>query len=417
MSTLAGRFPRYARFDPAVPVHCVSPGEGRTIHRFFDTSPFSPSGRYLAVTRLPYEDHAPCPGDEAEVVLVDLETGDERVVARTRGWDTQLGAGVQWGSSDGELLYNDVDTDTWRAHGVVLDPFTLERRALRGSVYMASPDGTAAISPSLERTGLTQAGYGVLVPAERVPRNVGAPPDDGLYVTDLRTGECRLLVSLEEIVGRLGLPPEREGAPLDYYCFHAKYNPQGDAIMLVVRALPRGGGSHRPCLVTFRADGSDAHLAIPPDTWALGGHHPNWCPDGERVMMNLNLRGTGMLLVSARHDGSDLRPMTEAVPGSGHPTLHPDGRHVVTDVYTHEPLAFPDGTTPIRLIDLDAGTETRLARIRTQPAWEGPNRIFRVDPHPAWDRAYRRIAFNACPDGTRRVYVAELDAILSAAGA
>jgi len=36
----------------------------------------------------------------------------------------------------------------------------------------------------------------------------------------------------------------------------------------------------------------------------------------------------------------------------------------------------------------------------------------RVDPHPAWDRAYRRLAFNACPDGTRRVYIADLTEVL-----
>jgi len=36
----------------------------------------------------------------------------------------------------------------------------------------------------------------------------------------------------------------------------------------------------------------------------------------------------------------------------------------------------------------------------------------RVDPHPAWDRSHTRIAFNACPDGKRRVFVADLADIL-----
>ena len=104
--------------------------------------------------------------------------------------------------------------------------------------------------------------------------------------------------------------------------------------------------------------------------------------------------------------------MTDAVLGSGHPSLHPDGRHVVTDSYPGEPVAFGDGTTPLRLIDLAAGEEALLARIRTVPPFEGPTRELRVDPHPAWDRTFRRVAFNACPDGTRRVYVADLSALL-----
>src|SRR5207249_6732990 len=93
---LGGRFPRYRDFDPAVPTWCVTPDHGPIIHRFFDTSPFSPSGRYLGLTRLPYEDRLPAPGDVAELVVVDLQTGELRVAAETHGWDTQVGAHVQW---------------------------------------------------------------------------------------------------------------------------------------------------------------------------------------------------------------------------------------------------------------------------------------------------------------------------------
>lgn len=107
-SDLSDDFPRYTAFDPLVPVWCVTPNTGRTIHRFFDTSPFSPSGRYLALTRLPFEDRLPQPGDVAEVVRTDLETGEECVVAETQGWDTQLGAQAQWGADDTQLFFNDV---------------------------------------------------------------------------------------------------------------------------------------------------------------------------------------------------------------------------------------------------------------------------------------------------------------------
>ena len=66
MVKLSDRFPRYTDHDPLVPVWCVTPGEGRAIHRFFDTSPFSPSGRYLAVFRLPFEDRVPPPGEKGD---------------------------------------------------------------------------------------------------------------------------------------------------------------------------------------------------------------------------------------------------------------------------------------------------------------------------------------------------------------
>ena len=125
-------------------------------------------------------------------------------------------------------------------------------------------------------------------------------------------------------------------------------------------------------------------------------------------MMNLRLDGEHMRFVRAHCDGSGLAPIVDAIPGSGHPTLHPDGRHILTDAYPHEPVAFGDGTVPIRLVDVEAGTERTLVRIQAVPPYSGPRRELRVDPHPAWDRDFRRIAFNGCPDGTRRVYVGDL---------
>jgi hypothetical protein len=406
---LSAHFPRYTDFDPLVPIYCVTPDLEGCFHRFFDTSPVSPSGRYLGVTRLRFEDRLPGPGDLAEVVLVDLETSEARVLAETRGWDTQLGAQVQWGASDEQLFFNDMDTGAWRPFGVRLNPLTGERHELEGTVYMVSPDGRWAASPCLLRTAITQAGYGVLAPMARVPLNEGASSEDGVYVTDTETGASRLLVSFEQIfeTAEPRLDPD-EYADGDFYGFHVKWNPQGTRIMLVLRFNPHDDRKRRANVITMEADGSALHVAIPASEWTdKGGHHPNWCPDGEYVMMNLKMDGETMRFVRARYDGSDYAVMSATLVGSGHPSLHPDGRHIVTDAYPTEPVAFGDGTTPIRLCDLDSGEDLHLARIQVVPPYTGENHELRVDPHPAWDYDFRRVAFNACPDGTRRVYLAD----------
>jgi len=394
---LLNHFPRYTDFHPLVPICCVTPRTPGAIHRFFDTSPFSPSGRTIALTRFPFEDRLPQPGDPAHIILIDLESGAERAVAETRGWDTQLGAQVQWGADDRSLFYNDLDVATWTPFGVRMNPLTGERQALDGTVYMVSPDGTRAASPCLLRTGLSQVGYGVIAPDEHLPRNRGASADDGVYVTDTRTGKC-------------SLPPfdrekYQEG---DFYGFHVKWNPQGTRLLFVLRWVP--WASERPLLnnvITMDVDGGQIHVAMPDALWSRGGHHPNWCPDGEHVMMNL-ATGEGLRFVRVRYDGTALQLLNPDILGSGHPTMHPDGRYIVTDVYCgRKPLAFDDGTTPIRWVDLQEGTDQQLVRIRTQPNFSGPKKELRVDPHPAWDRTFTRFAFNACPDGKRRVFVAE----------
>jgi len=403
-----------------VPVYCVTPDDTGYIHRFYDSSPFSPSGRYFAVTRLPFEDRLPKPGDVAEIAIVDLETGELRTVAETRGWDVQLGAQLQWGADDRTLLYNDLETRDWMPYGVRLDPQTGEHRRLAGTVYSVSPDGRWATSPCLRRMAVTQRGYGVVVPRDQIPANRGAPDDDGIWITDLESGDTRLLVSLAQIVETVQPPLAAARRRGDFFSFHVKWNPQGTRLMLALRWLPRSwlpwkrkrryGAKH---VITMDADGSNIRLAVSAEQWARGGHHPNWCPDGEHVLMNLNTRGDGLRFARLPRDGSACETLAPDVAGSGHPTLHPDGRHLLTDAYVDEPVAYGDGTSPIRLVNIETGIDTVLARMRIQPLAAKATGALRVDPHPAWDRSWSRIAFNACPDGRRRVFVADLRDILA----
>ena len=43
-------FPRYDQQNPAAPIWCITTAMPGCWHRFFDTSHFSPSGRYVALT-------------------------------------------------------------------------------------------------------------------------------------------------------------------------------------------------------------------------------------------------------------------------------------------------------------------------------------------------------------------------------
>ncbi|MBN1498124.1 MAG: hypothetical protein JXA07_15230 [Spirochaetes bacterium] len=172
----------------------------RVIHRFHSTTPVSPSGRYVGLTRLHDENCTPLPGDVSEIIVVDMDTGACMAVAETRGADTQMGAHVQWGMDDSQLCYNDVDTETWNPFGIIINPFTGGKKILEGTIYTVSPDGKFAASPCLKRTGITQAGYGVIVPRENIRFNNGAADDDGVYITDSSTGEKNLWHLLKKLL-------------------------------------------------------------------------------------------------------------------------------------------------------------------------------------------------------------------------
>jgi hypothetical protein len=264
----------------------------------------------------------------------------------------------------------------------------------------------------------TQPGYGVAVPQDTVGRNIGPVDDDGFWLTDTQTGESRLILSIADAFARAD-PPIRLDNPEAYelYGFHSKFNPQGDRLMLSVRGYPvtdeplwdafgRNHSDVRFAWVTMKLDGSELHCAVGPEEWVKRGHHATWFPDGQRISMNLNIDRDILRFVQVNADGSGLRKMLDDTPGSGHPTVYPDGNHLLTDTYTWEPTSFGDGTIPLRWVDLETGEEETIVRINTQTPCEDV--VMRVDPHPAWDRTWRYVTFNAFVDGTRRVFVADM---------
>jgi Tol biopolymer transport system component len=407
MINLDKNFERYTDFDTKVPVWCITPNT-HAILRFFDTSPISPSGRYVALTKLGSETELPKPGDIAEILLVDLETGQTNTIAETRGWDTQLGAQVQWGSDDTALFYNDVDIKSWEPYGVKLNPFTLKKKKLDGTIYMVSPDGNYALSTCLKRIGLTQPGYGVIVPKSFVPTNIGADKNDYIYITDTNTGERKELISIYDVVEnsipKIDISKYGKG---DFYGFHLKWSPDGKKIMYVLRY--KAGEKKHYFLITMDKDGTNIKTAIPSSLWSdrNGGHHPDWHPDSKRVIMNVMEYKDGPLrFMEVDYDGTNFKLISDKVYGSGHPSVHKDGKYIITDVYLNTVCAYGDGTTPIRLYNIEKDTVEDIIRIRTKPI--SSLEELRVDPHPVWDKTFTKIAFNACPDGSRKVFIADL---------
>jgi len=178
---------------------------------------------------------------------------------------------------------------------------------------------------------------------------------------------------------------------------------------LLYKAL--SGGKRKVIVITMKADGSDIRTAISAEQYAKGGHHMAWLPDGEHISINLEVddQSPGLEIVTVKYDGSDLKEVYDL--GSGHPSFHPRGLpYIITDAYTKETTVTEgDGFVPIRLINTKTKVETILAWIFVPDVEDSS---FRVDAHPAWDRSGRYVIFNGYGDGTRCVYMADLEGIL-----
>ncbi|ODS82507.1 MAG: hypothetical protein ABS46_08765 [Cytophagaceae bacterium SCN 52-12] len=392
--------------DPGIKIKKVV--SGHIIHRFHDTSPISPSGKYIALFRIPFEDHYPVAGDFGEVVLVDLASGKEEIVAKSFGWEMQVGANVQWGGSDEELFYNQVDTVRWEAFTVLYNPLTRRSRRIDGWMFMASADGKKLVSHNLINSIYAQSGYGVIVPEKYRTRHHGLTDSDGIFVADVKSGKSRMIVSLKKMFEKatpaVGIPdPEH----YQVYGFKAMWNPQGTRIMTCMLFYPKGGGRRKVAVITLKPDGTDIRTAITTDQYAKGGHHMAWMPDGDHFSMNLEMNDArpGLELVTVRYDGSNLKEVFN--PGSGHPSFHPKGLPlIVTDAYRHETsVTSNDGYVPVRLLNTATGKEILIAKVRIPDVSDNS---FRLDPHPTWDRTGRFVIFNGYDDASRGVYIADL---------
>ena len=382
-------------------VTIVTPSDGHYMTTFFDVPALSPSGRLLAVTKVPFINRIPIPGDSAEVCVIDLLKKKCKTVFITQGWGSQLGANVQWGVDDNTIYCNVVHNG--RATGVRVSVDSCRDIILDGPIYGLTPDRKYSYSGDLQHINGIIPGYGVPDPILGKRRQTDLmSAHNGIWRTDLISAKSELFISIQDLVKNL---PDQESVRGGIYnIFNVKVSPDGSRLFAVVfsRKIPyRAGWAVQ--LVTLKADGTDIRLAMPDSRWRVGGHHPNWMPDSEHILMNLRSPGERMAFVRFKFDGTDLQRIAPGHVGSGHPSVSPDGRVLLSDAYISEGFSDSKGYVPIRAIDLTSNEESEICRVFTKRL-EGPRR---VDPHPVWSKCGHKVVFNAVVNDCRQVMLAE----------
>jgi len=396
-------FQPYRSGAAIVPVTRVTPEDGYYIHTYYDTCPWSPSGRFLATSRLPYQDHNAVFGDTAELCLIDLREQTIETLYRTRVWGFQTGTNANWGGSDRYIYTNDM------VEGVAccarIDTVTREVRLFAGPQYNVSPDDTYVVGFPLELMDVTQPGYGAPSRDPQHPQSLppGASKTEGLWRTDLAVNRKRLIASLADFAARIPEPPPRPGGT--WYLWHTKHNRTGTRLLQITRTLfPDGWGGRNTIVFTLRPDGSDIRYLPTQPLFGTDGGHPNWHGDGEHIIRNLPIAGKTRLC-QWRWDGSDFRILSEKLEGGGHPRIEPRGRWVVTDAFRGDQLI-------LRLLDLRNGAEEAVCRIRTIDKKKLADSTLRLDGHPAFSRDFQKVCFQAAPEGKRQLFIADLRSLL-----
>ncbi len=409
-------------------VYQVTPDDGFYSNTYYDICPFSPSQRYLALTKFPYQDRITKLGDLAEVVIIDLQEQTIRTVYKTKVWGYQLGANLHWGETDRYLYTNDL-FDGQFAVCVQLDLETGETRAFDGPAYDFDASRKTAIGAHMEFMNNSQYAYSTPSPDpdnmvfEQLPK--GASATDGLWQTSINHNSSSLLLSLSDTAQHISGSELDEGAA--YYFFHTKYSPEADKIMLVVRypvlkgvvdGVPKY--QRNPTLLACDRNGKNVRELISREQWSMGGHHPNWHSNNKQLVMNLTPKWMGVdeiRFCTIDYDSGEVKLLAEDIKGSGHPSIDGSGKYLLSDCYPFESMAVGNGEIPIRLIDLRSQTEESICTIFTDmetkydvARYWGPSKL---DAHPVWSRDYKQVCFNGAPNGNRQVFIADLSTIIS----
>jgi hypothetical protein len=304
---------------------------------------------------------------------------------------------LQWmpGEAERRVIYN--TRREGRFVAVVRDAFGDTERILPRPVYGMSPDGRWALSVNFARLATMRPGYGY-DGLEDPWAGHRHPGQDGVWRMDLRTEDCRLILSLEQAAG---LRPRQGMAQAAHWFNHVQISPEGSRFAVLHRWRQAGEGGWETRMLAAEPDGSDLRIVadagkVSHYDWRDEGSILAWCrqPDvGERYFL-LDLAGGAGRVVG---DG--------VLDRDGHCSWSPDRRWILTDTY-------PDADHMRTLILYDPAERRRVdvGRFYAPPELDGP---VRCDLHPRWSRDGQRVCIDSAHEGTRQMYALDVSAIVS----
>ena len=377
---------------------------------YYGVNAWSPDGRYVLVLETDVNGRLPKPEEKATLGIVDLH-GDNRFipVAETTCWNFQEGTMAHWLPSEPDsLVYNALRDGVFVA--VVVNWRTGAERVLPWPVSAVSPDGTKAVSINYARMRLTRPDYGYAGSGQPERADVTFPEDDGLFLVDLKTGEEKLIVSIAAVKDRVPTVKPvsgKPGSPLSYFC-HTVFSQDGGRIFWLSRSVDwydRKTYEHacwHTTAFTCNVDGTSVRRCFP-DGW--GSSHFNW-KDDKTMVVTTCFRGVRWTHVEFTVGEEDRvrRLGSGLMDWDGHCFYSPDGRFMVSD---SDGMCGDLHERFVAIMRMSDGAVRSIGTFSVPPAYRGEH--WRCDLHGRFRADGRQLAFNSVHDGSRQVYVMDVE--------
>lgn len=365
----------------------ITPDDG--YHYFFgyyDLQPTDTTGRYHLAHRVKFMDRLPEPTDIAELGAIDNETGMFIKWSETTAWNFQQGALLRWYQDDEHIVYNVFDGKEYRTE--IKDIVTGKIRRLPRAFADISCDGRYALCINFPRIYDFRPGYGY--PAIPDPyKEVNAPAEDGVWLMDMESGACRLLITYERIRETFPQLPYSDGKLL---VNHITFNPSGNRFLFLLRNFPEPGAKWNTMLLTADLEGNMYKLT----DYCVNSHY-HWKNDREiLIVTSAKTENTTYCLYLFEDLTEKAVRLPEPNPTDDiHCIYSPDRRYILGDGY-------PDrkGNRTLWLIDTEA---KEIIRAVDSPTVLVTCTDIRCDLHARWSRDGQYVTYDSTHTGKRTI--------------
>jgi len=382
--------------DACVSFERITPAGEQWFFGYYDNQAFSPDDRRHLAHRVPFRDRLPQPADEAELAVIDLETREPAIFGRTRAWNFQQGAMLQWVGSRPQTLFHNAATASGDYRGVVYDLGRKRAREVPMALADLANDGRRGLGINFDRVFDFRPGYGYC--QKRDPwfgqRHAA---EDGVWLVDVTRGRIRQVLTLQRIWEAMA--HAFPGGDAKICVNHITFNPAADRFVLLARNFPEGE-PRRWITTVFVAD-LKGRLSAPLVDAGMASHY-GWSSDTTIVFFMVGTAGNQLYEVNVE---SGVQTVIDAAffPQDGHCSTSPDGQWLLYDSYPRQGYRY------LYLYDLKQKRGITLGGLLDLPV---PVIDIRCDLHPRWNRQGTGISFDGTFEGFRGIYTVDLRGVM-----
>lgn len=378
--------------ENAVNVKMISPENEQCFFGYYDLNAYDSTGTKHLCHRVKFIDRIPRAGDIVELGIVS--NGKFEKFAETTTWNFQQGALLQYkNNSDDVVFYNAKLENSFVT--AVHNLRTGVKKYLPKPAACISPDGKYALSINFSRIFDFRAGYGYAGMDDSFAKE-SRPTEDGIFIMNVDTGECRLIIDYERMYRELSLEClDQEKLVVN----HITINATSSRFLFLLRNFPsKSGKDWGTTLITSDLCGN-MHLVLENKFVS----HYCWKNDRQILAFCTPEDTPGLFLLDDLKN--EYRQLQSPYPdgpygGDIHCLYSPDQRYILGDGYPDR-----EGYRPLFLYDTKTNEIKKLLKAKSTA---DDNWDIRCDLHARFNRQGNKISFDSTHNGKRSICEIEI---------